>query len=312
MDSTLQTKERRHADKPGPMCGGWKTQLACAAALCVGVTPAAAIDVNSSDYLPAAPGTNLLLFYSQYADRSEYVSSSGVVISADTGLSSYVNIFRYVHYFDVGGFTVAPQVLVPAGTLYDAKLGGVNLGSAAGFGDPIFAMPVWLVNNSATQTYVGLTPYLFVPLGQYDAGSPLNMGENRWKLDLQAGWYQGLGNGFALQLTADVTWYGVNNEAGAGRQSLAQNNTYQIQAWLSYSLSKTWSVAAGYAKLWGGTEYLDGIQTGSATERDQIRLELSTFVTPTFQVLGQVQRDFNTSGGFPEDFRGTVRVMQVF
>lgn len=308
MDSAQQTKESCQADRPGSMRHGWRIILVCSAALLADVMPAVAIDVNSSDYLPAAPGTNLLLFYSQYAERSEYVSSSGVVTSADTGLASYVNILQYVHYLDVGGFTVAPQVLIPTGTLYDAKLGGVNLGSAAGFSDPIFAMPVWLVNNAATQTYVGLTPYLFVPLGQYDAGSPLNMGENRWKLDLQAGWRQGLGNGFALQLTADVTWYGVNNEAGTGRQSLTQDNTYQLQAWLSYSFAKTWSVAAGYAKLWGGTEYLDGIPTGNSTERDQIRLELSTFVTPTFQVLGLVQRDFNTSGGFPEDFRGTVRL----
>ncbi|MFG1279570.1 transporter [Xanthobacter autotrophicus] len=271
-----------------------------------------AADVNSGDYLPAPAGTNLLVFYSQYATRDEYVSASGQTISNGTGLDSYVNILRYVHYFDIGGFTVAPQVLIPAGTLYNGRLGGASFDAAAGLGDPILATTVWVVNNKATQTYIGIMPYLFLPVGQYSAGEVLNLGENRWKLDLQAGWYQGLTNGVALQLTGDVIWYGDNARAGNGTQTLSQDPTYQLQAWLSYAFAPTWSAAVGYSQFWGGTEYLAGMPTGNSTERSQVRLELSKFITPTFQVLGLVQRDVATSGGFPEEFRGTVRLLQVF
>lgn len=273
---------------------------------------AQAIDINSADYLPAPAGTNLLLFYSQYATRSEYVSTSGTVTSQGTSLDSYVNILRYVHYFDIAGVRVAAQALLPAGTLYNASVGGAELSSAAGAGDPILSGVVWLVNNKSTESYVALAPYLFVPLGQYNSNDALNMGENRWKLDLQGAWYQGLGNGFALQLSGDVIWYGSNTEAAGGNLTLTQDNTYQFQAWLSYAFAPTWSAAAGYSRFWGGTEYLEGVATGNATERDQVRLELSKFITPTFQVLALVQRDFNTSGGFPEDFRGTLRLLQVF
>lgn len=271
-----------------------------------------AADVNSGDYLPAPAGTNLLVFYSQYATRDEYVSASGQTISNGTGLDSYVNILRYVHYFDIGGFTVAPQVLIPAGTLYNGRLGGASFDAAAGLGDPILATTVWVVNNKATQTYIGIMPYLFLPVGQYSAGEVLNLGENRWKLDLQAGWYQGLTNGVALQLTGDVIWYGDNARAGNGTQTLSQDPTYQLQAWLSHAFAPTWSAAVGYSQFWGGTEYLAGMPTGNSTERSQVRLELSKFITPTFQVLGLVQRDVATSGGFPEEFRGTVRLLQVF
>lgn len=271
-----------------------------------------AADVNSGDYLPAPAGTNLLVFYSQYATRDEYVSASGQTISNGTGLDSYVNILRYVHYFDIGGFTVAPQVLIPAGTLYNGRFGGASFDAAAGLGDPILATTVWVVNNKATQTYIGIMPYLFLPVGQYSAGEVLNLGENRWKLDLQAGWYQGLTNGVALQLTGDVIWYGDNARAGNGTQTLSQDPTYQLQAWLSYAFAPTWSAAVGYSQFWGGTEYLAGMPTGNETERSQVRFELSKFITPTFQVLGLVQRDVTTSGGFPEAFRGTVRLLQVF
>ncbi|MFG1432893.1 transporter [Xanthobacter sp. V2C-8] len=280
--------------------------------LLAGPQAAHAIDINSADYLPAPAGTNLLLFYSQYATRSEYVSASGTTISRDTNLDSYVNILRYVHYFDFAGVRMAAQALLPAGTLYNGRLDGADLGSAAGAGDPILSGVVWLVNNKASESYVALAPYLFVPLGQYDSSQALNMGENRWKLDLQGAWYQGLGNGFALQLSGDVIWYGSNTDAGGDNLTLTQDNTYQFQAWLSYAFAPTWSAAAGYSRFWGGTEYLAGVATGNATERDQVRLELSKFITPTFQAMATVQRDFNTSGGFPEDFRGSLRLMQVF
>ncbi|MFG1392301.1 transporter [Xanthobacter agilis] len=273
---------------------------------------ARAVDVNASDYVPVPAGTNLLLYYAQYATRSEYISTSGVGMTRNTGLDSYVNILRYVHYFDVAGFTVAPEVLIPAGTLYNGRIGGVELDSAAGFGDPIVAVAFWMVNNKATQTYIGITPYLFVPVGQYNPAAALNIGENRWKLDTQAGWYQGLGNGLSFQITGDAIWYGDNTGAGSGSQVLSQDTTFQFQFWLSYSFADTWQASIGYSKYWGGNEFLNGRPTGNATERDQARFELSTFITPTFQVLGLIQRDFNTSGGFPEDFRSTLRLMQVF
>ncbi len=270
-----------------------------------------AIDVNASDYVPAPAGTNLFLWYNQYATRSEYISASGQKLSNDTGLDSYISILRYVHYFEIGGFTIAPQVLLPLGTMYDGRLGGVKMDSASGVGDPILATTVWLLNNKETETYLGIMPYLFLPMGQYDPQQGLNMGGNRWQLDLQAGWHQGLGNGFSFQLTGDVVWYGANNEApGGGR--LTQDTTYQFQGWLNWAFAPTWQASAGYARLWGGTEYLDGIATGNATRKDQARFELSKFITPTFQVLALVQRDFNTEGGFQEDFRGTLRLMQAF
>ncbi|MFG1419335.1 transporter [Xanthobacter sp. V0B-10] len=286
--------------------------LGAALVLPVGADGAFAIDINSADYVPAPAGANLLLFYSQYATRSEFVNTSGTTISQNTSLDSYVDILRYVHYFDVAGFRVAAQTLVPVGTLYNGRVSGTNLDSAAGFADPIFSGVLWLINNKESESYVAVAPYLYAPLGQYDSSQALNMGENRWKLDLQGAWYQGFGNGIALQIAGDVIWYGSNDEAGGGYQTLTQDNTYQFQAWLSYAFAPTWSAAVGYSGFWGGTEYLSGIPTGNATQRDQLRFELSKFITPTFQVLGLVQRDFNTSGGFPEDFRGTLRLLQVF
>lgn len=295
----------------GKACRAKAFALACMIFLALPAT-ASAIDVNSTDYLPAPAGANLLLFYSQYATRSEYISTAGTTLTQDTSLDSYIDILRYVNYFDVAGFRAGVQALLPAGTLYNGRVGGLELDAAAGVADPILSAALWLINSRETASYVAIAPYLYIPLGQYSPGAALNLGENRWKLDVQAGYYQGLANGFSFQLTGDVIWYGSNDQAGNGTQSLTQDNSYQFQGWLSYAFAPTWSASVGYAKYWGGTEYLSGTPTGNATERDQVRFEISKFITPAFQILGLVQRDFNTSGGFPEDFRGTVRLLQVF
>jgi hypothetical protein len=169
------------------------------------------------------------------------------------------------------------------------------------------------VNNSSTT--FALVPYLYVPAGSYDAGRTLNVGENRWKFDLQLGGVQQLGNGFATQLSADAMWYGDNDDAtGIRTGRLKQDNTYQFQGWVSWTppADSTWTVSAGYAKLWGGKQQIDGVENGQATRSDQVRLELSKFITPTVQVQGLLQRDINVDGGFKEDLHTTLRVMKLF
>ena len=121
---------------------------ACALWLVTG--PAHAVDLNSQDLIPAPAGTDAVLGYFSYATRDSFTPTGGGELKRDTGLDSFVSIFRYVHYMDIGGFMVAPQVLLPYGRLYNGSLNGVRLDSASGLGDPIFAAPVWLVNNPDT------------------------------------------------------------------------------------------------------------------------------------------------------------------
>ncbi|MFL9609396.1 transporter [Methylobacillus sp. Pita2] len=284
---------------------------ACMALLLAG--PAYAVDVNSQDFIPAPAGTNAMLGYFTYTTRDSFVPTRGSTIRHDTSLDSFVGIFRYARYMDVGGFRVGPQVLLPYGRLSNGSLGGVSLDSASGSADPIFAAPVWLVTNPSTNLVV--VPYLYVPVGSYDAGRTLNVGENRWKFDFQFGGTQVIAHDFTLHVSGDVMWYGKNDDAmGTGVGTLKQDNTYQFQSWLSYAppSDKTWNFAVGYSKYWGGRQRIDGIENGQATKADQVRLEVSKFLTPSFQVQGLVQKDIDMQGGFKEDFRTTLRLLKLF
>lgn len=287
--------------------------LSATAVVLMSSLPSYAVDVNSTDYIPAPTGATVALSYTTFTTRSSFKPVGGAEIKDGTKLNSLVETLRFVHYMDVGGFTVAPQVLLPFGGLFDGKLGGAHLDSAKGMADPILAAPVWLLNDAEAGRYFAITPYLFVPLGAYDAGETLNLGENRWKFDMQAGYVHTAGP-FTLQLNGDVVWYGANKDAvarGSGR--LTQDETYQFQGWLSYAppSDSTLRVALGYSKLWGGEQKLDGVSNGSATKADQIRFEVSKFLTPDFQVLGLLQHDLDAKGSFREDLRATIRLLKV-
>lgn len=292
------------------------TLLAAMVAISLGMGSSAwAVDLDALDLIPAPSGTNALLSYSTFTTRGSFVTRDGQTIKDDTGLDSYVGILRYVHYTDIGGLPFAPQVLLPYGRLSNGSLGGAALESASGIGDPILAAPLWLINNKDTGTTFAVVPYLFVPLGSYDAGDALNLGENRWKFDLQVGGTQALGNGFMVQASFEAMWYGRNSDAiadGVGR--LEQDNTYQAQIWLSYTppADKSWNFAIGYSKNWGGEQTLDGVANGNATQSDQARLQVAKFVTPTVQIQGLLQRDLRVEGGFKEDARATLRLLKLF
>ncbi|MEN8975132.1 transporter [Acinetobacter baumannii] len=270
-------------------------------------------DLNSQDLVAAPAGTQLALAYFTYATRNSFTPLHGSKIKDGTNLDSFISIARYANYIDFAGFTIAPQILLPYGRLYNASLAGNQLNSAQGFADPILAAPIWLINKP--ERSFAIVPYLYVPIGTYHSDEALNIGENRWKFDLQLGGTQQLGNGFSTQISADAIWYGSNDDiAGITNSKLTQDNTYQLQAWLTYRppSNQTWTFSTGYNKYWGGHQQVDGIENGQATDVDQLQLEVSKFITPTFQILGQVQRDLHIDGGFKQDVSTTLRLTKVF
>lgn len=273
--------------------------------------PALAVDIGPTDYVPAPAGTDALLLYYRHADSgSAHLTTTGK--ASDSSLTADSGILRYIHYADLGGITIAPQILIPAAALHEAKLGGADLNQPGGLGDVILANVFWLVNNPAQKRYFGVTPYVWLPVGRYDHGDALNIGENRWKANVQAGFDQGFGDKWAIGLTADATWYGDNTEAGTGGQTLKQDTSYQTQVWLRYDISSESSVAAGLSQTLGGKQTLDAAANGFKTEVTQARLSYSQFLTPSFQVQGILSTDLRVRGGFEEDYGAQVRLLKVF
>ncbi len=72
------------------------------------------------------------------------------------------------------------------------------------------------MNRSRSNTYFGITPYLYLPTGDYDRNRAFNAGEDRWKLNLQAAGTIRIAPKLAWDAGADITFYGKTGKSFAG------------------------------------------------------------------------------------------------
>ena len=77
-------------------------------------TQAAEIATDPGDYTPLPAGVNLGILYGQYATR-DTVYADGDKVPVDAGLNTIIGLARFVHYMDIGGVIVDPQIIVPFG-----------------------------------------------------------------------------------------------------------------------------------------------------------------------------------------------------
>ncbi|WP_342619312.1 transporter [Rhodoferax sp. GW822-FHT02A01] len=269
-----------------------------------------AIDIDAGDYTALPEGTNVGLVYAQHAERNT-LYAKGQQVPGTNGLDSDIGILRLIHFTKIGDYVVDPQVLLPFGNL--KATGGLApaLGQANGTGDLIFAATVWTLNDPASRRYFGITPFLYAPTGTYDANKALNLGENRWKYALQAAYIHGFGDKWTVDVAADVTAYGENNDAGGGK-NLKQDASSQVQAFLRYSPSATWDLRAGLSYAHTGATQLGGVDQGNASNVTKMQLGTAVFVGPKTQVLATWGRDLNVDNGFQESSRLNLRLLQVF
>lgn len=282
-------------------------------ALALASTKALAVDVNAGDYTALPSGTSVAAWYQQYGRAERYNPDGGADARHDTGLKSNISILRLIHFMDIGGITVDPQILLPFGHVYDARIAGQSLGSNSGMADPIVGATFWLVNQpqaGVSGRYFGVTPLLYLPWGQYDRDQAINLGENRYKFDLQLGWVEPLWDKLSMELYADAVLYGHNDEAG--QQTLKQDPTYQLQGNLRYDFNSNQRIALGYSASTGGKQRLDGDYNGSKTEVQQVRLEFQQMLTPRVQLSTQLTHDVRTVGGFQEQLGVNLRALLLF
>lgn len=284
-----------------------------AAVACCALTSqsAHAIDIDAGDYTALPEGTNVVALYGQHAQRNS-LYAHGDQANGNNGLDSNIGVLRIIHFTKIAGYIVDPQILLPFGELKAKGDVAPVLGKGSGVADAIFAATVWTINDPANRRYLGITPFVYAPIGNYDRNKALNLGENRWKYALQVGYIQGISEKFTVDLAADVTAYGKNNRANTAGQSLEQNQSYQLQAFLRYDLRPGIDLRAGLSRGYSGSTKLDGNIDKLGNRVDKFQLGTAAFITPTTQVMALWGKDLTVSNGFKENSRINVRLLQLF
>jgi hypothetical protein len=287
--------------------------------------PSRAIDYQPFDFVPAAPGTVMVMSYYEYGTRNELNNTITGTAKNNTGLQSQIGILRPLYYNEVLGYPYLLEFLLPFGAEYNGKINGVHLGDASGVPDPILSGTFWPLSRPELKSWISISDWLSVPIGTYNKERALNLGNNRWQNDIQLDLTQGLHgplNKVTFDVATDWIYYGNNPNAGNGHQTLFQDDTYNVYTWISYDISDivrraapslgTGTISAGYAGTFGGQQRLDSVVTGSQTKEQQIRFTYEQFVAPTWQVLLSVNHDVSVSGQFKQNFGLVFRLTKVF
>ena len=178
----------------------WSGNLFAGITLTLLPAAAGAIDLLPFDYRPPPPGTNAFLAYYIHSSAEEFEPASGDTIKQGTSLDAHIAAFRLTRWEEIAGVPVAGQVILPFATVDNARLGGAQLNETFGLarsdtgGGLLADQPARRKNR-----WLAVANFLTFPLGNFDRGEAITLGENRWRNDLQIGLTQGLPNNFSAR-----------------------------------------------------------------------------------------------------------------
>ncbi len=280
--------------------------------LVMGVTTRAkAQEIEPYEFTPLPAGTNLAIGYYIYGHNTDYNIARGPTIKG-SGVEINIGVARYVHFVDIKGYPAGFQIIQPFGSLSAAHVDGQRLGSAFGAQNIQLSAFIWPYVNTATKTNVNLTGFIYPPTGTYDKRSPINVGDNRWRGDVQVGLTQGITDSLAFDASFDVQFYGDNNDYIPGNRRLSQDPTYRAQLWANWRWSPAFTTSIGYEGFFGGSQQVNGFFDGGKTEEQRIRANAALFLTPRLQTMIELNHDVKAVGGFKQDFGTTLRIVYVF
>lgn len=269
-----------------------------------------AADVDAGDYNSLPPGSNIFAL-TVLNNKAKGFYQNGEKTLDNAEFESQISVLRFVHFTQFGKYTIDPQFMVPIGSL-KAKGDMSALGDTDGMGDLILANAIWLKNDTQNNKYFAITPMLTVPTGSYDADRPLNMGENRWKLTIQAGYTQPIMPKVTWDVVGDVTFYGKNDEYSSSRLEMEQDESYQLQSFLRYNVTPTFDFRVGASQTWGGETNINGVDQGDRTQVTKWSIGASWLALPSVSLLANYGKQTSVYSGFKEENQFNMRLVKVF
>lgn len=253
----------------------------------------AAGDAMARDYIPAPGGVDLAVAYYAHKQSNTYVSD-GKDSSAD--FSSDLLIARWVHFMEVGGMIIDPQIILPMGNL-NVNIPGAVDDRRSSMGDMILLSSFWFVNDPVNKRYIAFTPYVTVPTGDYDSKRPAtSLGSNRWSYTAEFGMTQGFGEKSTVDLIAAVDFFGRNDDRFGSSQK--KDKVYSAQAIYAYNLTPSMWVSAKYAYSVGGETTLSDVRQDDKAEVQTMTLGLAKQLTKRDNVQVEYSQDVKVDNAF--------------
>jgi hypothetical protein len=251
--------------------------------------------VHPRDYIPAPAGVNLSVTYLDHRSADK-VNADGNTVANNAGFEANALIQRFIHYTELLGMPADPQVIVP---VVDVDVGMAGQDSQ-GVGDIFFGSTFWPLADNENKQWFGITPFIYMPTGEYDSNKAVNVGANRWSYVLQAGYTKGLTDKLYLDVIGEVEWFGDNDDY-LGNSTLSKDEAYRFNTMLSYDVGPGRYVWGRYVKQIGGEESVDDVSLDNEMDTDTISIGYTHWVGQDFQLQAEYTRDLSVENGFETD-----------
>ena len=219
----------------------------------------AAIDLQPNDIVAPQPGKNHAMFSYVNTENTTFYRNGTAVSAKPYGspdLSAQTAIVRLSTSYTLQDLPAVSYLQLPYGNIKPA--GSLAMyPSNTGFGDVTLATAFWPYSNRETRKYFGMAGYLSLPTGSYNSQQVFNVGENRYKYDVQMGYQQPIIENLDGMIAVDTMWFGGNSQCAAAclsatNTSLNQKPLTTTQLGPIYKVNQTYTLGASYFYVAGG------------------------------------------------------------
>jgi hypothetical protein len=270
----------------------------CALTACVILgSPAARAQGEGARAFELSPaGSRLLSVYGQFARGNTSFDPGSVTPGTKTEANG--GILDYSQTLALRGDALVLDLSLPAGQVRGTleAAGAERTYTSSGVGDLQLSATLGLVGSPALEekAYEEYRPRfalsvltrVYAPTGAYDPSSPVNLGQNRWALQLGLPSAYYLGRSFldpaltSFELLPSVIWYGDNNKPPQGNHS-SQSPLLQLEAHVTRNLNRSLWVSADAFFMGGAETSTDGVSDHNRQRSVDLGATMSVVVTDT-------------------------------
>jgi hypothetical protein len=300
---TLAMSRAIATDAAKMRAAGYTSLLAVLAA----VSGTASADNLPGDYAPYPTGTRIVGLHYKYASGGE-LRAGGDLVDENFDAVDQQGVLTFNYYGGQRLRWLANASLPFGRTEIDSDLLGLH-DTSTGIGDPYFVVGVVPVIRDKYS--IGVSGWLFVPLGEYSADKAINQGMNVWSARAEGNVTFRPSAAWSLELTMGVRAFEDNDEFGPTHATLERSPRFLIESHLVRNVRPELRLALDY--FWhGGNE-----TTVNGVDRDDAWNDHAAQVTALWRLPGRrmltvyYRNDFVVRTG-PESQTVAVRLMQGF
>jgi hypothetical protein len=277
-----------------------------------------AIDLQPNDIVAPLPGKNHAMISYLNTDNSTYYKNGAAVTQApfkSPDISTQSAILRVSTSYTLSDLPAISYVQMPYGTIKPAgSLSAYQ--SDTGIGDVTIATAIWPYSNRETRKYFGVAGYLTAPTGSYSSQRLTNMGENRYKSDIQMGYQQPIIENVDGMIAVDTMFYGGNSSCQTSCLSPVPNTLNQkplttTQLGPIYKINQTYTLGASYFYVAGGATTVGNVYQNNVMNTQRFLISGLAYY-PFGRISLQYGRDMEIKNGFVEARRFVVRYTTEF